>query len=96
MITNKITDVQFQFNGQYFALNYYERAAQGNLFGENLGRRDGVTDFIWNRAKLLYGIDVSKEDIFYYVYGFLHLRSYRALCQRAEEILAANHFDTRR
>ena len=28
-------------------------------------------------GKLLYGGDVSKEDIFYYVYGFLHLPAYR-------------------
>ncbi|MBR0262038.1 MAG: hypothetical protein IJQ85_09640, partial [Selenomonadaceae bacterium] len=76
-MTNKIADLQFQFNGQCFPLYYYERSTQGSLFGENLERRDGVTDFIWNRAKLLYGSDVSKEDIFYYVYGFLHLRSYR-------------------
>ncbi|MBR0290210.1 MAG: hypothetical protein IJQ82_14635, partial [Selenomonadaceae bacterium] len=49
---------------------------QGNLFGESLERRDGVSDFILQRSKPLYG-DVRKEDIFYYVYGFLHLPSYR-------------------
>ena len=36
-----------------------------------------VTDFILRRARQLYGASVSKEDIFYYVYGFLHLPSYR-------------------
>ena len=77
MITDKITDLHFNDDTQCFPLNYYEHGVQGNLFGENLQRRDGVTDFIWQRAKLLYGIDVSKEDIFYYVYGFLHLPSYR-------------------
>ena len=77
-ITNKITDLALAVDGvQCFPLYYYERGAQGNLFGENLERRDGISDFIWNRAKLLYGMDVSKEDIFYYVYGFLHLASYR-------------------
>ena len=76
-MTDKITDVQFQFNGQCFPLYYYERAAQGSLFVEKLERRDGVSDFILNEARKLYG-GVSKEDIFYYVYGFLHLPSYRA------------------
>ena len=76
MMTNKITDVQFQFNGQCFPLYYYEAPTQGNLFGESLERRDGVSDFILQRSKPLYG-DVRKEDIFYYVYGFLHLLSYR-------------------
>ncbi|MBR0261854.1 MAG: DEAD/DEAH box helicase, partial [Selenomonadaceae bacterium] len=77
IIVNEITEYKFFYNAQCFPLYYYERGAQGNLFGESLERRDGVTDFIWNRAKLLYGGDVSKEDIFYYVYGFLHLPSYR-------------------
>ena len=76
-ITDKITDLHFNGDTQCFPLYYYERAAQGSLFGENLQRRDGISDFIWQRAKLLYGIDVTREDIFYYVYGFLHLRSYR-------------------
>ena len=77
LMTNRITDVQFQFNGQCFPLYWYERSAQGSLFGEELTRREGVTDWIFNRAKLLYGGDVTREDIFYYVYGFLHLPSYR-------------------
>ncbi len=75
-ITKNITDVQFQFNGQCYPLYYYEETAQGSLFGENMARRDGISDWILNRAKNLYGA-VVKEDIFYYVYGFLHLPSYR-------------------
>jgi predicted helicase len=50
-----------------------------NLFGggDEYERRDGVTDFILNQARLIYGDSVTKEDIFYYVYGFLHLPAYR-------------------
>lgn len=41
-------------------------------------RKDGVSDFILNRARKQYKTDrVSKEDIFYYVYGLLHSREYR-------------------
>ena len=41
-------------------------------------RKDGVSDFILSRARKLYKTDkVSKEDIFYYVYGILHSREYR-------------------
>ena len=61
---------------QCFPLYWYEKSAQGNLFGENLERRDGISDWILNEARKRFG-DVSKEDIFYYVYGFLHLPSYR-------------------
>ena len=40
-------------------------------------RRDGVSDFIAKRAKEQYGTAIKKEDIFYYVYGFLHSPEYR-------------------
>ena len=40
-------------------------------------RRDAISDFIFERAKKLYGKNVTKEDIFYYVYGFLHSKEYR-------------------
>jgi predicted helicase len=42
-------------------------------------RRDGVSDFILERAKIQYGKNVTKEDIFYYVYGFLHSPEYREM-----------------
>ena len=45
--------------------------------GTKCTRKDGVTDFILKQAQGLYGKKVTKEDIFYYVYGFLHLPSYR-------------------
>ena len=77
LIVDKIPCLDMVEKAQCFPLYWYEEAAQGNLFGEELTRRDGVTDFIWNRAKLLYGGDVTREDIFYYVYGFLHLPAYR-------------------
>ena len=40
-------------------------------------RRDAVSDFIFKQARGLYGPRVQKEDIFYYVYGFLHSEKYR-------------------
>jgi predicted helicase len=40
-------------------------------------RRDAISDFILERAKKIYGKNVTKEDIFYYVYGFLHSPTYR-------------------
>jgi predicted helicase len=40
-------------------------------------RREAITDFIFHSAKKLYGTNVTKEDIFYYVYGFLHNNEYR-------------------
>ena len=76
MIVDKIPCLDMVDKSQCFPLYWYESARQGSLFGENLERRDGISDFILAEARKRFG-DVSKEDIFYYVYGFLHLRSYR-------------------
>jgi len=40
-------------------------------------QRGGVSDFILERARSLYNNRVTKEDIFYYVYGILHSPEYR-------------------
>ena len=50
-----------------------------DLFGKKtLVRHDGVSDWILRRAERQYGTAVKKEEIFYYVYGFLHQPNYRA------------------
>jgi len=83
LIVNSLSDLQVVDKAQYFPLYYYEenKTAQANLFdktNENQYiRRDAVSDFILERAKKQYGKNVSKEDIFYYVYGFLHSPQYR-------------------
>ncbi|WP_375584258.1 DEAD/DEAH box helicase [Cyclobacterium xiamenense] len=83
IISNSPTDYQVQFNNQCFPLYYYEEREKKSpsLFdatGESeYIRRDGVSDFILERAKKIYGKNVDKEDIFYYVYGILHSPDYR-------------------
>lgn len=84
LITNCIPDLQLMFNGQCFPLYYYEEntAAQFSLFDSNdrsdrYIRHDAVSNFILKQARNLYGGRVTKEDIFYYVYGFLHSPEYR-------------------
>ncbi len=68
---------------QTFPLYYYEKNEnkQNTLFDANTEdeyiRRDGVSNFILKRAIKQYGKSVSKEDIFYYVYGILHSPEYR-------------------
>lgn len=87
IITDLIPDLCLAKTGnggcQTFPLYYYEEntSTQKGLFDNNSEegyiRRDGVSDFILERAKKQYGKNVSKEDIFYYVYGFLHSPEYR-------------------
>jgi len=83
-LTKNITDLNLLDAGtQCFPLYYYEEnnTTQKGLFDEGNDnkyiRRDAISDFIFERAKKQYGKDISKEDIFYYVYGFLHNKEYR-------------------
>jgi predicted helicase len=83
LISNKISNLHFNGDTQCFPLYYYEeRQKQSPGLFDAIGdskyiRRDGISDFILERAKIMYGKNISKEDIFYYVYGFLHSPEYR-------------------
>ena len=86
IITDCIPDLQLQFNGQCFPLYWYDSsdADVADLFNQGAEkpmnryvRKDGVTDWILNSARKQYGYKVTKEDIFYYVYGLLHSPDYR-------------------
>jgi predicted helicase/uncharacterized protein (DUF433 family) len=83
MICDAIADIQIIENVQQFPLYYYEENSftQKGLFdtdsSQKYTRRDAISDFILNRAKNHYRAkNISKEDIFYYVYGFLHSPEY--------------------
>lgn len=83
LISRNLTNLHFNGDTQCFPLYYYEEnnASQKGLFDTDASqkyvRRDAISDFILERAKTQYGKSVTKEDIFYYVYGFLHSREYR-------------------
>jgi len=84
LITNSPPNLHFNGDSQCFPLYYFEETNvhTPSLFDEvgqnDFTRRDGVSDFILKRARSQYGNMVSKEDIFYYVYGFLHAPAYRS------------------
>ena len=44
---------------------------------EKESKKDGISDYIFNLAKQKYSTKITKEDIFYYVYGFLHSEDYK-------------------
>lgn len=93
LITDGFSGIDTVEKNQNFPLYYYEenKNTQRSLFddistgsiSDNYIRRDGISDFILERAKKQYGSpstgsgSISKEDIFYYVYGFLHSKEYR-------------------
>ena len=78
-----IPDLHFNGDSQCFPLYYYEKKSiyQPTLFdgddNAQYTRRDGITSFILERCRESYGPKVTKEDIFYYVYGLLHSPDYR-------------------
>lgn len=90
LISNKIADLSFVPSCQCFPLYWYEEKAeeakekQMSLLApteessdDKYIKHDGVTNFIHNLAKEKYSHKVTKEDIFYYVYGILHSEDYR-------------------
>lgn len=86
IMTDCMTDVQLMANGQCFPLYWYEDKSeirrenkQKSLFDDSpsLIKHDGVSDFALKNAKSKYGSNLTKEDIFYYVYGYLHSPEYK-------------------
>lgn len=87
LITDSIPDLQLLFNGQCFPLYWYEenKAQEQSLFdfgtdsSDKYIRRDGITDWILKEVRKRFGNSkaITKEHIFYYVYGILHSPQYR-------------------
>lgn len=84
LMSNTLPDIQAMFNGQCFPLYLYEEKQpddrQYTLEGEDtsLTRRDAITDEGLAHFNAAYpGEKISKEDLFYYIYGLLHSPDYR-------------------
>lgn len=87
LITDSIPDLQLLFNGQCFPLYWYEenKVQEQSLFDfgteseDKYIRRDGITDWILKEVRKRFGNSkaITKEHIFYYVYGILHSPQYR-------------------
>ncbi|WP_442908968.1 type ISP restriction/modification enzyme [Halopseudomonas sp.] len=85
LIVDGVIDVQSDGGTQCFPIYLYDDAAQistNDLFAEpaerGLRRRDAITDAGLAHFENSYpGEQISKQDLFYYVYGILHSRDYR-------------------
>ena len=81
-ISNKLSDLNLMSAGtQCFPLYWYEKVEhiQRGFFDtqdSDYVRHNGITDFILDQARQI-DYTITKEDIFYYVYGFLHCPEYR-------------------
>jgi predicted helicase len=87
LLSDTIADLQVVDKAQCFPLYWYDEStadiadlfnqAAEQDFMDRYIRRDGISDWILRECKQRYGNKVTKEDIFYYVYGILHSPEYR-------------------
>ena len=87
VISNVVPDIQLHANGQCFPLKVFDVNAveldEESLFDthEQSGSvvHDGITDEGLKHFTDAYnGASISKEDLFYYIYGLLHSEEYKA------------------
>jgi predicted helicase len=91
-ISDKIVDLNFLETTRCFPLYYYtnnetidSKTQAGDVSREEddhknqIKRVHGISDYFANLVKTKYNENISKDDIFYYVYGILHNKSYAAI-----------------
>ncbi|MEQ1903816.1 MAG: type ISP restriction/modification enzyme [Pirellulaceae bacterium] len=91
LMLDRVIDVQIHANGQSFPRYVYECAGSSQLFDDDIGaiatgdyvRKDAITDEGLTTFRAAYAADdvdrtITKDDLFYYVYGLLHSEEYRA------------------
>lgn len=92
LVASSIPNLHLHDTGQSFPLYWYEAQeeqdqtdGQGTMFGaegqadaEGFIRRDSITDWALESFRKRYGdASITKEDIFWYVYGILHSPEYK-------------------
>ncbi|HHA2590992.1 TPA: DEAD/DEAH box helicase [Stenotrophomonas maltophilia] len=85
LMANEPIDFQTLFNGQCFPRYLYDEAAKhsddglfSNESSDSPRRRDAITDAgLAHFARVYPDETISKEDLFYYIYGILHSPDYR-------------------
>lgn len=86
LMTDCPTDLHLAGTTQCFPLYWYEvkdsssDSKQSKLmeFEQSAPvRHDGISQFARDEAQKKYGVTVSSEDLFFYVYGYLHSSEYR-------------------
>lgn len=90
LVTSAVPDYELISKGQCFPLYWYEKIdpeekPKGDLFNEaekpdehGYVRRDGISDWALETVRKTYkDKSISKEDVFWYVYGILHSPEYR-------------------
>lgn len=86
LITSLVPDLELLHHGQFFPMYWYEKPENGG----RMIRHEAITDETLSLFRKVYpggfgkraqkdgGIEIQKEDIFYYIYGILHSEEYRS------------------
>ncbi|HRK08756.1 MAG TPA: DEAD/DEAH box helicase family protein [Pseudobdellovibrionaceae bacterium] len=88
LATSEVPDVHLLDTGQCFPLYLYEKPKKGENLdlllsdlkpdSDGYVKYDAITNFALQEFRTTYGDQmITKEDIFYYVYGLLHSSTYR-------------------
>ena len=101
IISNKIADLQLMSNCQCFPLYWYEKKASYDLFSfdnEEYSKEYAISDAAFDKFKEKYGQYITKEDLFYYIFGVLNSKKYQELYadnlkKEMPRIPFLNHFD---
>lgn len=80
--TRNLPDVQLLANGQFFPRYTWVPVEEGTLaLGDDVvdgyARVDNITDGMLAHMRDLYGSSVTKDDVFFFVYGLLHAPEYQ-------------------
>jgi len=83
LITNVLPDLEMISKAFCFPLYTYEKSEseQQDLYSANSdenAKKENISDSTLKEFQGKYGSDITKEDIFYYVYGILHSAEYKS------------------
>ena len=84
LMTNVIPNLALMESGQSFPFWLYEKIEtnrldipSGEIDGHGYHRKEAITDEVLKDYQSVFGNQVTKDDIFHYIYGLLHLPAYR-------------------
>ncbi|MDQ1053066.1 putative helicase [Arthrobacter sp. SORGH_AS 212] len=81
LMVDSVPDLHMLDTGQFFPRYTYSTSAVGTLFETTEGKVqpvDNITDAALVEYRAAYGPDITKDDVFHYVYGILHSPQYRS------------------
>lgn len=79
LLTNKVFNFHTLSTSMAFPLYFFEEDKEQISFDSENKRKDGISDWIVKYLYEKYSIEITKENIFYYVYAILHSKDYKTI-----------------